>query len=368
LATPTYPQAPRFEPPSGHHADQAPLFPGFDDRQDDPHARYDDALYGSHGDDPRAAQNYDSNAYDPNAYDPNGYDPNAYGDDEYQPVERSRGNLVKVAAVLVLAVVGTAAAFAYRSYSHGTRSGEPPIIKADTGPSKIVPPTQSGEGSGKLIYDRIGAAPGGSGERVVSREEQPVNVQDATKTGPRVVFPPLNQNPAAAASPQPVRTATSAVGDEPRRIKTMPIRPDQPEAAPAPPPRQTTRPAPAAVNANAAAPAGNAPLALSPQAAGDGRVRTASTSAAAPVSGSGGYVVQVSSQRSEADAQASYRALQSKFPSVLGSRAPLIKRADLGDKGVYYRAMIGPFSSQDDASQFCGSLKTAGGQCVVQRN
>ena len=84
--------------------------------------------------------------------------------------------------------------------------------------------------------------------------------------------------------------------------------------------------------------------------------------------GGGGYLVQVSSQRSEADAQASYRALQGKFPAVLGSRAPVIKRADLGDKGVYYRAMVGPFGSPDEAVQFCGSLKTAGGQCVVQRN
>jgi cell division septation protein DedD len=88
---------------------------------------------------------------------------------------------------------------------------------------------------------------------------------------------------------------------------------------------------------------------------------------AAP-SGGGGYLVQVASQKNEADAQASYRALQGKYPAVLGSRSPVIKRADLGDKGVYYRAMIGPFGSADEATQFCGNLKTAGGQCVVQRN
>ena len=82
----------------------------------------------------------------------------------------------------------------------------------------------------------------------------------------------------------------------------------------------------------------------------------------------GGYLVQVSSQKNEADAQASYRALQGKFPTVLGSRSPVIKRADLGEKGVYYRAMVGPFGSPDEATQFCGSLKSAGGQCVVQRN
>jgi hypothetical protein len=82
----------------------------------------------------------------------------------------------------------------------------------------------------------------------------------------------------------------------------------------------------------------------------------------------GGYLVQVSSQRSEVDAKASYRALQDKFPAVLGSRSPVIKRADLGDKGVYYRAAVGPFGTSDEAAQFCGNLRSAGGQCVVQRD
>jgi len=137
-------------------------------------------------------------------------------------------------------------------------------------------------------------------------------------------------------------------------------------AAPAPtasPPRNP----PAATNAN-----GSAPLSLTPQPSqpepAPTQVAAANPSQAAAASTSGGYVVQVSSQKNEADAQASYRTLQSKFPNVLGSRTPLIKRADLGEKGVYYRAMVGPFGSQDEANQLCGNLKTAGGQCVVQRN
>jgi hypothetical protein len=81
-----------------------------------------------------------------------------------------------------------------------------------------------------------------------------------------------------------------------------------------------------------------------------------------------GYSVQVVSQRSEADAQAAYKDMQAKFPSVLGSRPPLIRRADLGDHGVYYRATVGPFVTAEEAGQFCTSLKNAGGQCVVQRN
>ena len=83
---------------------------------------------------------------------------------------------------------------------------------------------------------------------------------------------------------------------------------------------------------------------------------------------SGGYLVQVSSQKNEADAQASYRALQSKFPSVLGPHSSMVKRVDLGEKGVYYRAFVGPFGSSEEAAQVCSSLKTAGGQCFVQRN
>ena len=88
----------------------------------------------------------------------------------------------------------------------------------------------------------------------------------------------------------------------------------------------------------------------------------------------GSYVVQVSSQRNEADAQASYKALQGKFPSVLGSRAPLIKRADLGDKGVYYRAMVGPFASSEEASpglrqpENCRRAVRGAKELAIQRN
>ena len=78
-------------------------------------------------------------------------------------------------------------------------------------------------------------------------------------------------------------------------------------------------------------------------------------------------MVQVSSQKNEADAQASYRALQGKYPSVLGSQSPVVKRVDLGEKGVYYRALVGPFSSADQATQFCSNLKAAGGRSASSK-
>jgi hypothetical protein len=367
-------------PPAEPEYHEAPPFAGDPDQhaQADP-ARYDDALYGQPDPGSYEAERQDA-AY---ADDPYAYQ-DGYGEEPEEDQKPRRGGMMTVVAVLALAVVGTGGAFAYRTYSASPRGGEPPIIRADASPTKVVP-APSGDGVAK-VPDRMAAS---GAEKIVPREEAPVDVNAA----PRQVFPPLNQNTnpptAAIVSPgakPPAAPAASGnlAGDEPRKIRTLAVKGDPADVAatPAPKPAVTPRPIPSPAAARAPAPApspananasANAPLSLSPQGAqsapADTRTRVASTNAAqATPSGGGSYVVQVSSQRSEADAQASFRALQGKFPSVLGSRAPLIKRADLGDKGVYYRAMVGPFVSSEEAAQVCGNLKTAGGQCVVQKN
>jgi hypothetical protein len=90
--------------------------------------------------------------------------------------------------------------------------------------------------------------------------------------------------------------------------------------------------------------------------------------AAGGASSGGGYAVQVSSARSAAQAQASFRALRAKFPNQLDEREPIVRRIYLGAKGIYYRAMIGPFASMERAAGMCRTLKVAGGSCLVQRN
>jgi cell division septation protein DedD len=93
--------------------------------------------------------------------------------------------------------------------------------------------------------------------------------------------------------------------------------------------------------------------------------------AAAPVAAQasrGGFVVQISSQRTEADARSTFDALKRRFPQILGSYQPSIQPANLGDRGTYYRVRVGPFASRDDATGLCANLKTAGGDCVVQAN
>jgi hypothetical protein len=82
----------------------------------------------------------------------------------------------------------------------------------------------------------------------------------------------------------------------------------------------------------------------------------------------GGYTVQVASERSAAQTHASFRALRAKFPNQLGGREPIVRRIYVGAKGIYYRAMIGPFASMERAAGMCSTLKAAGGSCLVQRN
>ena len=228
------------------------------------------------------------------------------------------------------------------------RSGEPPIIKADNSPTKVVP--APGDGAASKTPDRM--LPGDGGEKLVSREETPVDVN--SKSGPRVVFPPLNQNgsppPVASVTPAAPPPATAANGtlpnNEPRKIKTLAVKGDAAEnggapagvAAPAKPApaARTPAPAPAAlhrrrVTRHPPTPAPMRPLSLSPQGAPAPAAdpapptRVAATNpvqtAPAPASG-GGYLVQVSSQKNEADAHASYRALQSKYPGRAGPARP----------------------------------------------
>jgi hypothetical protein len=89
--------------------------------------------------------------------------------------------------------------------------------------------------------------------------------------------------------------------------------------------------------------------------------------AAAAADSAGGYFVQVAAQKSQEEAQASYRGIQAKYASVLGGRQPVIRRKDLGSKGVFYGAQVGPFS-REDAVQLCDSLKSAGATCMIQKN
>lgn len=354
--------------------------------QPDP-SRYDDALYGRLE---TGEQDYQRDPAYPD--DPYAFQSDYPDDAEIEEPKKQRGGMMTVAAILALAVVGTGAAFAYKTYIGSPRSGEPPIIKADNTPTKIVPaPTDS---SAK-VPDRM--ASGDGTEKIVPREEAPVDV-NAKAGGPRVVFPPLNQNanPPSVASVSPSSVPPPSTGvpsngtlpsNSPRPIRTVAVKGDQtdsaaPQSAAAKPtiaaPKPVAAPAATAAPHNSPTSANaslNQPLSLSPQSGPTAepahRMAATNPTQIAPASNGGGYIVQVSSQQSEDSAAASYRVLQSKYGSVLGSRSPVIKRVDLTDKGkgIVYRAFAGPYASAEEATQACNSLKAAGlPSCFIQRN
>jgi len=373
------PQVPAHQAPPEQDYYEEPQQQYADEPHQDP-SRYDDALYG------RLETGEHDYQRDPAYPD----DPYAYqGEYEEEPAPKKRSSgLMTVAAVLALAVVGTGAAFAYRTFVGSPRSGEPPIIRADNSPTKVVP-AQS-DASAAKNPDRMLSSDGG--EKLVSREETPVDV-NSRSGGPRVVFPPLNQNanppPASSVSPSaPMPAATGTMpNNEPRRIKTLAVKGDAadnggvPAGAsapqrPAPPTRSVAAPAaapaaPPARNPASANASANAPMSLAPQ-AGESepptRMAATSPTQTAPAGaseGGGSFLVSVTSQDSESAARESFRMVQGKYASVLGSRSPVIKRVDLADGKTKYRAMVGPYRTRQEAVQFCTELKAAGGQCFI---
>jgi hypothetical protein len=314
------------------------------------------------------------------------------------PRGRAANGLITAVVLVGCGILGTAGAYGYRTYFSGARPSDAPIISAEKSPNKMVPAAAGGDSQSGKSAERVGAA----NERVVARQEEPVTLSDPS--GPRVVLPaPFTTSPGPGPSVQSSPSIQSnpatpaGAPTEPKKVRTVAIRPEgaDPMARPigvvgSPPPPTSPSPAIAAtrqppVSKPVPAPSHNAggPLSLEPQGQTADtassyqpppRERATTGSASVPrlasvsSAGSGGYVVQISSQRSEADAQASFRSLQSKFPKELGDREAIVRRADLGPKGIYYRAMVGPFGSAGDADQFCSGLKAAGGQCIVQKD
>jgi cell division septation protein DedD len=339
-----------------------------------------------------------------------------YAEDEYAsedheqayvapPRSSRRWLFVGIAALIGLVVLSVTGIYGYRALYGKHSASTPPTIRSADAPNKVIPQANAEGGGQKLIYDR---APGSS-ERVVSREEQPADLAQNRGAG-RVTAPvadnvqPVGQASAfappseqsAPAQIGPAMTNTNSASGEPKRVRTMTVRSDGSMVANT----AAVRPAPQANNQRAA----NTPLALNPTAptseedpadatANRSPARSA-TRTTTPAQNSqqpwaivqqptptqapqqqasnyvpaGSYVVQVSSQKSEADAQTAWRQMQSRYTNVLGSQQASIKRVDLGDRGTFYRAMVGPFTTRDQAYEMCQNLKAAGGECVVQRN
>lgn len=79
------------------------------------------------------------------------------------------------------------------------------------------------------------------------------------------------------------------------------------------------------------------------------------------------WIVQLASATSEEGAWSTWAKMQSKS-KALKDLQPLVIRADLGTKGVFYRLRLSGFDSQTGAKSACSKLKAKGVTCFVGRS
>jgi hypothetical protein len=327
---------------------------------------------------------------------------------------RSRSAFMVGSALLGAIALGGALAFAYKQSGGGIGSDQPPLVTADNRPVKEVPDEPGGKEfphKNKLIYDRLQNGDEPESERIVPRQEDvavPVLPPAPTDTSglptpvatTDLVPPPTTQtvDGSAGAAPTAVASADDADGG-PRRVKTLKVRPDGsvedpaggaaanaaqpamaqasaadgdtaalPAAAPAPSgamPVPATASAPAAPQQVAAVPPPPVKPKTPKPAATQASV-TPQAGAAPAASASTKYVVQVGSKKNQTEALASFADMQQKYPTLLGTYRPMVQKADLGSKGVWYRLRIGPIADKTAAAKLCSQLKAQGlPDCLV---
>jgi hypothetical protein len=349
-------------------------------------------------------------------------DPAAWADQEAGYAEpqsvarRSRRPLYAMGAIMCAGLVGIGASFAMRGKASGTQ--ELALVKAPDGPVKVQPQNPGGvavPNQSASILDRSAGAPV---TRVVSREEQPVDLDQQVKQmrvitlgGPKDGSVSTGGAQGAAAVPVPLppsNVSTTNTGfPEPKRVKTVSVRPDgsllttdaSPSTAPDPIAALAAgRPAPSAAASEAAlpksatpkstarvastpkvepaAPAATAQPATPPTNAKVGaaprpkpvQVASAEREDAAPVAtaSTGGFAVQLAAPATEQEARSASTKLGAKFADSLGGRRPSVVKAEIGDKSIY-RVRVSSLS-REEAVSLCEKVKAKGGACFVAKN
>ena len=321
------------------------------------------------------------------------YAANPYG---YPPVQgRRRGLLALGAAVVGIAAFAGVILYAYRG-DRVAPDGGPPVLEADATPTKLRPEQPGGmevPHQDKLVFDRLnqsGRDDRPKVEHLLPPPEQPLPRPVVTPQVP--AMPALPPPPAVAPLPSgstttvprgipddvlppvvpqpPVQVQAGLppslpVGGQSSQVASLPSAPPkaapkatapQPVTAPgalAPPKAPSTPPTAAAPASPKAAPAAPQPVVAQPP-------------KAPAASAGGGFRIQLASVRTEAEAAAEWKRLAGRHPDALGGLSMQVAKADLGEKGVYYRVQGGSVD-EARAKTICAQLKAQNVGCVVVR-
>ncbi|MCA3556320.1 SPOR domain-containing protein [Aestuariivirga sp.] len=92
----------------------------------------------------------------------------------------------------------------------------------------------------------------------------------------------------------------------------------------------------------------------------------APSGAPAPQTKITGWSVQLASTTSEESAWSTWRKMQARN-KALASQKPVVVRADLGTRGIFYRVRLIGFDSQEEAGKTCSRLKSRGVNCFISK-
>ena len=80
-----------------------------------------------------------------------------------------------------------------------------------------------------------------------------------------------------------------------------------------------------------------------------------------------GYRLQLGALRTEESAKQEWMKLKKAQGDLLGGLNAAWPRADLGERGVYYRIQAGPVGDATTAERICGELKRRNVGCILVR-
>jgi hypothetical protein len=330
-----------------------------------------------------------------------GADPSAYEDAEqydeasasYEAI-RSRRPLYVMAAMIIAGVAGIFASFAFKGAV--STQDEVATIRAIDGPVKVQPETAPGNDNPGQDATILGGLPQQPPVAAASNIDQPSDLSAQIGTaenqessqgavaaaGGGAAAVPVPAPPAQAQARPSNEPQSIADLIEPRKVKTVSVRPDGTVVAndtpPPVAPRAAQAPAavhpPAAPAARAATPKTPARVATAPKpsnASAGGNPQSAQTTVApkarvAPEA-SRTFAVQLAAPTTEQEARELQARLMQKYSAELAGFEPSIQKAAVGGKPVY-RIRVGGLTSRDQATALCQKLQSSGGNCFVAKN
>jgi cell division protein FtsN len=264
-------------------------------------------------------------------------DVRAFDGGEDDEAEGSHLPVVIIIAILVLAAFGGVVWLAYNQGVARGRSDVPiQVASADThgsgGQIKVYqqPAGADDEENVQTAPAKLDAAPRAAKPETRVADATPVTTPASPPPSAMAAVKPQPQ-PAVAATKPPAQLGLAHPVEQPAPAATTPAKPF---ATIVPKPAATVAPKP---------------------------VETG------PAVAAGSYLLQIGAYKSDAEAMSAWKTYQAKHVALLKDFKADVQRADLGDKGVWYRLRVSSFADKNTASALCDRLKSENGICFLAR-